>query len=230
MAFGDLVQWAEDTGTGVTTDTISFSAATAGNLLIIMASNSAPTTWGTAPSGYSVITQSPDATSTMGAIWYWKIAAGGETSAVVAWDNVNTYRLGMAEFEGAFEGSPLDVTAEDETNINTAVTSQASGTTATTAQNDELGLAFFGNERADFASNATAYTNSFVERAYYDGPTSPGRPGLAIASRVLTTTGTYSTTFSCTDTGTAMYGAIATFKKYVAAGGFTPRLALMGVG
>lgn len=222
MAFGDLVQWAEDTGTGVSTDTISFSAATAGNLLIVMGCLVAADTWGTAPTGYSVLTQVPDTTGLFTAIWYWKIAAGGETGATVAWGAIPNYRLGMAEFEGAFAASPLDVTAEDETNISTAVTSQASGTTATTAQADALGVAMFAGERADFFSNATAYTNSFVERAFYDGPASPGRPGLAIASRVLTATGTYSTTFSCTDTGTPMYGAIAVFKKAAAGGSIVP--------
>jgi hypothetical protein len=230
MAFGDFIQMAEDTGTGVSTDTIAFSAATAGNLLIVMAAISTADTWGTAPTGYTLLTQVPNGSGTMTSIWYYKIAAGGETGATVAWSGVQTYRLGMAEFEGAFDATPLDVTAEDETNISTAVTSQPSGTTATTAQNDALALAFFGGERGDFISNATAYTNSFTERAFYDGPTSPGRPGLAIASRVLSATGTYTTTFSCTDTGTPMYGAIAVFKKYVAAGGPTPRLSLLGVG
>lgn len=216
MAFGDTIQTVEGSGSGAASDTVTFSAAVSGNLLIIAVANSAAQTWGTAPTGFSVLSQVTDGSGNMSAIWYWKIAAGGETSFTIAWSNsITTWRWVGCEFEGAFAGSPLDVTAEDETNISTVVTSQASGTTGATAQNDEFAVAFFGADRADQVTDGRAYTNSFAEVVFSSTVDFVARPAIAIAKKVLSATGTQTTTFSTTDTGDEMYGAIGTWKKSV---------------
>jgi len=217
VAFGDLIQAASNNGSGVTSLAVTFSSATAGNLLIAAYSNSTAQTWGTAPSGWTLLTQVTDAAGNMSSIWYYKIAAGGETSVTATWDNSgSTVRGTVVEYEGAFSGAPLDQTAEDESNISTVVTSQASGTTGATAQADELLVAFFGADAVSNVQGTHSYTNSFVEDSFDINTT--GRAAVIIASLVVASTSTYTTTFSTTDTGDEMYGAIATFKKAVAGG------------
>ncbi len=218
MAFGDKIQSASTNTSGVTSITVNFSAATEGNLLIVAVGSSASQTWGTAPADWTLLTQVPDGSGNMSGIWYYKIATGGETSVTVTLSNISsTLRGALCEFEGPFADSPLDQTAENEDNISTPVTSQASGTTGTTTQADELLVAFFAADAANNVDAGRAYTNGFTEEEA--NFTNSGRAAAILAKLVVAATGTYSTTFSTTDTGDEMYGAIATFKKAAEAGG-----------
>jgi len=229
MAFGDITQTAQAHVSGVTTATASFSAATAGNLIVIGTASNTAQTWGTTPTDYNVGAQVTNGSGNMSGIFYWKIAVGGETSAALAWSNGGSNaRWAMMEVEGAFAASPLDQTIESEANISTAVTSQSTGTTGTTAQNDEVGIAFFASDSSETVETGRGYTNSYTERMWPNAVL--GRAGAWFATLVLSATGTTETTFSTSDTGDEMYGALLTFKKYVAAGGLTPRLSLLGVG
>jgi hypothetical protein len=221
MAFGDTVQSNSTSGTTVTSLAVTFSAAVAGNLLVAGFSSNIAQTWGTDPTGWTLIHQIPNATGQLAAIWYYKIAAGGETSVTATFDGSGSNCRGsVAEFEGAFNATPLDVAAESEANISTVVASQASGTTATTAQADELLVAFFASDAIQNVDGGRAYTNSFAEVI---APISPGgRAGATLVKLVVAATGTYSTTFTTTDPGDEQYGSIAAFKKAGAGASIVP--------
>lgn len=225
MPFGDLIQSNFATAaSGIAT--VTFSAATAGNLLIFGVGRSAALaageSWGT-PAGWSNLPNTPAATGNVGGVFYYKIAAGGETTVSSAASlEPGNFTAIVVEIEGPFAASPLDQTAEDETNLATVVTSQASGTTGTTAQADELLLAFFASDSQANIDGSRTYSNSFTE-LYFPTHANTARAHAFIASRVVAATGTYSTTFSCTDTGDEMYGAIATFKKSGGGGGTPTR-------
>ena len=230
MAQFDTIQTAEASSTSpaANTVTVSFSAAVAGNLLVAGFTRSQSVTWGADPSGWTAITGVPDAAGgSMASKWFYKIAAGGETTVTMTTTETGvTFRGVMAEFEGPFAASPLDVTAEDETNISTPVTSQTSGTTATTAQASELAVAFFGADRADTVTDGHAYSNSFTEVHFASTTSSTSRAMAALAKKVLSATGTQQCTFSTTDTGDDMYGAIATFKAAAGGGGLSIPVAM----
>jgi hypothetical protein len=184
------------------------------------------------PSGWTPGPQVPVSTGSLSSGSWWKISDGTETTVTISMTGTSTATIGgtLAQFEGPFEASPLDVTAENEASIGTGVTSIASGTTATTAQADELLVAVFGvSANQSWDNGSRAYSNSFTNVAV--GQDSTNRAGSAMAKLVVSATGTYTTTMSTTDTGSAAYGAILTFKKQAAAGGDTPHHALMlGIG
>lgn len=232
MAFGDIVNSAENSAASGAI-TVTFTAATAGNLLIFTIGRSAPLatgqTWGT-PTGWNGLTNSSINTGNIGGAWYYKIAAGGETT-VTSTESipVGNVRGQVIEFEGPFEASPLDKTAEDETNLSTVVTSQSTGTTAATAQNDELAVGFWSADQASNVETGRAYTNSFTE-VLWSSATNSARAACITARKVLSSTGAVECTFSTTDTGDEMYGAVATFKKQAAAGGRIFKLAGEGGG
>jgi hypothetical protein len=222
MAFGDLVRSAQvsSNNTGTVSPTLA-AGATAGNLLIAgvaSALTGSGWTW-TDPGGWTAISESGiDTTSVAANVagkWYYKIAAGGETSVTLATSATTGSRRGViVEFEGPFTVPPLDVAAEDETHKNTAgTTSQSTGTTSTTSQAAELAVAFFAADSATNVDGSRSYSNSFTEVIFADAADFAARAGAVLAKRVLSATGAYSCTFSVTDTGDEMYGAIATFKQ-----------------
>lgn len=215
MAFGDVVQAVQNSVASGSV-TVTFASAAAGNLLVFCVARStalAPAaTWGT-PTGWTMLTSTPDAVGNIGAAWYYKIAAGGETSVSSTESTPPGNGRGIVvEFAGPFAAAPLDVTAENESNLATVVTSQSSGTTPTTTQAAALAVAFFAIDSAINADGGRSYNNSFTEAIYADPTLNNARAAAACARRVLSTTGAYSTTFSCVDTGDEMYGAIAVFK------------------
>jgi hypothetical protein len=222
MAFGDTIQSVDVTAASGEI-TINFAAATAGNLLIVMegraVTHSAGGAWGP-PAGWAVIHDSGINIGLMAGALYYKIAAGGETQFLTAHTNeAGTAQAAFAEFEGPFAASPLDVSAENAASTSTVVTSISSGTTAVTAQNDELAIAGFASDRMDTVDGSRTYSNGFTEVIFTDASTA--RAAAMIAKKVLSATGTVECTFSVTDTGDEMYGAIATFKKFVGGGGGT---------
>jgi hypothetical protein len=218
MAFGAFVQQNTTTGaSGAATTPTLAAGATAGNLLILCVTRAS--TIGTPPTVTApAMTQlTATAAGNLSAVWYYAIAAGTETTVTLA-NETNTaasFRCTLAEYEGPFAAvSPLDVTAEDETNLASIVTTCTSGTTATTAQNVALAIAYFCGDSASAVDGGGTrnYTNSFTENLWESTAVSNSRAGHALASLVTSTTGTYTTTYSVTDTGDEMYGAIAVFK------------------
>jgi hypothetical protein len=189
------------------------AGATAGNLIAAMCTWNNPLTYATDPTGFTAGPRVPATTGNLSSATFWKIAAGGETAVTFGATGASPTTVGgfLAEFAGPFAASPLDKSAENEAHIGTAVTSCASGTTDATTQADELLLAFFGADQATLVEDGRAYTNSFTEVGI--SGTGVNRAASIIAKRVVSATGTYSTTFSTSDTGDEMYGAIMTFKK-----------------
>lgn len=220
MSFGDTIQTAKASGLSVDL-TVSFSAAVAGNLLIISEGRQTPMTAGGAwgpPTGWTILNSSPINSGNVAGAAYYKIAAGGETSATTTHTNIGgAGQCAFAEIEGPFAAIPLDVQAENETNLLTVVTSQSTGTTGTTAQNDELAIAAFAADQFQNIDGGRAYTNSFTEVAI--GDLSAARGTGWLSKKILTATGTVECTFSTTDPGDEMYGQMATFKKLGAGGG-----------
>lgn len=222
MAFGDTVQISPlgSNTSGEASATLS-AGATAGNLLVFVVSRAATTAtsgdWGTI-SGWTLGPFSPADGGNMCAAMWWKIAAGSETSATtVSTDEIGAWTAKIIEFEGPFDATPYDVEADDETNVSSTTTTKASGTTATTAVASSLAVAFFAID-AGVNFGTKQYSNSFTEVT--DG-ISGGRAALAVAKKVLSATGTQSTTLSYSSGGTAdeMYGAIAVWKGDGGGGG-----------
>ncbi|MGE0463258.1 MAG: hypothetical protein AB7Q16_17985 [Vicinamibacterales bacterium] len=212
-AFGDTTQ-TSPLGTSTSGDcsaTLS-AGATSGNLLVFTCARaSPPTDWGTAPSGFTL---GPNGIGAVGFAVWWKVATGGETTVTAAAPTTSgNWTALVVELEGPFHASPLDVVAESEANLSTTVTSQASGTTDLTTQDAALTLAFFA---IDAGSNfgTRQYSNSFTEVA---SGTSGARAAHAVARRVTTAVGTYSTTLSYSAGGTAdeMYGAIMVWRTTI---------------
>lgn len=222
MAFGDILHiYKASAASGEVTVNITTTPAV-GSLLVFgvgrSATHSAGGSWGT-PTNWNNILNSGINTGNMGAAWWYKIADGTETSVVTNGTNTQGNAQGfVVEFEGPFAAAPFDQVVENETNLSTAVTSQSTGTTGTTAQADELALAFFATVRFDTVDGGGTrnYTNSFTEAVATD--TTAARAGGFLARKVLSATGTVECTFSVTDTGDEMYGSAATFKKQAAGG------------
>lgn len=222
MAFSDVVQ-VSPTGSstsGEATATLS-AGATAGNLLVFAVARSSAhglpgAVWG-AITGWTAGPQTQlDPAGNMAAAVWWKIAAGGETT--VTTDDTNesgNWCAVIVEYEGPFTGG-FDVQAENEDNTASAVTSQTSGTTATTAVAQSLAVAVFMADNGGNVTDGRAYTNDFGEDAFAN---SGARASVLVASKVLSATGTVETTFSTTDTGDEMYGAVLVFSGTAGGGG-----------
>ena len=196
----------------VTVDLLS--NPTSGNLLVgFCIINQA--FWGiTTPTGFTLATIY-DGNSISGALYY-KISAGTEQTITFDWVSTGTaVGAWYGEFSG-FTTPTLDVSAENETNVNSPTQSVSSGTTASTTVNDTYALAFFGGEIGGNIDGGRTYTNSFTELAVWQN-TSTSRPGLFMASKTLVSTGTVETTYATTDTGDDIYAAVLVFRSAVTA-------------
>lgn len=195
--------------------------ATAGNLLIAVASNRAGQTYSD-PSGWNRIHDGTSAS--IATAWWWKVSDGTESSIAVTQSGSGNWTCTIAEYDDAIADSPFDVAAENEANIASVVASQSTGTTGTTSAANSIAIALFTGRSGTAMDADRAYTNSFAEDVFY-GPVT-NRPGHILASKVLSATGTVECTFSNSE-GTQSYGSIAVFK--LAGGGgptFQPAWAL----
>lgn len=87
--------------------TVNCTSATAGNLLVMPAIGGGNTTAPAAPANWT--RQSPKAgNSGCSACVMWKIATGGETSAVLALNAGTTWGAQILEFSGNASGTPTD--------------------------------------------------------------------------------------------------------------------------
>jgi hypothetical protein len=213
------------TGNGAT---IAKASVTAGSLLTLQTAyfrnpstglaEAIPTdsqgTWSTASAGVPGIASGLDSA---GSIFYQANVAAG-THTVTPQAN-NSKNCTLVEWSGATT-TPLDGSANAATNSFSG-TSQVTGTTATTAQADELSLTALGLAAAGgaadvgFTDPVSGYTtlqkqsNDLTDIAAFH------------AYKILVATGTQSATFNWTDTEAAQFcgAAIATFKASAAAGG-----------
>ncbi len=143
---------------------------------------------------------------------FYKLSVGTETDVDLTWTNVEELNIVVFEISG-LTTTPFDVHASDE---NTGQ-SVSTGTTATTAQNDEICISMASVDTGGNAQNGRDWTQSFTENNWESSGDS-GEPGLSVAKKTLSATGTVETTFSTTSAGDEMCGIVAAFKVAGAAG------------
>ena len=219
------------TGNGAT---IALTSVASGSLLTLQdsffratttgAGETVPTdtqgTWSIAQNGAPGNDTNSDGGS--GIFYQANVAAGTHTVTPQANSGHNAT---LAEWAGISTTTPFDVGANART-VNSSITSQVTGTTATTAQADELVLitlglgATVGSANVGFTDPVSGFTSLQVN------PNDSSDLATFHAYKVVAATGTQSATFNWTDSETGQYcGAnIATFKA-AAAGGDT----LMGM-
>jgi hypothetical protein len=206
------------TGNGAT---LTLNGVASGNLLTLQDSyfrgtstgiaEAVPTdtngTWSVASAGVPGIFSGKDNGS--GIFYQAAVAAGTHTVTPQANSDHNAT---LCEWSGAIS-SPLDVAANASTNAFTG-TSQVTGTTAATAQNDEISLivlglaANIGVTDVGFTDPVSGYTT--IQKVSNDLTT----VATFHAYKVLTAAGAQSATFNWTDTEADQFcgAAIATFK------------------
>lgn len=154
-------------------------------------------------------------------IWYQANAASG-THTVTPPATADGLNMSLVEWAGVATSTPLDVTASAQT--SDTGTSQATGTTATTAQADELvmiglGMAApVGNSDVGFTDPVTGFTTI---HKVVDNLTDIG---TFHAFKVVSSVGTQAATFNWThsEANQGRQAVIATFKA-AAAGGRTTK-------
>lgn len=202
--------------TGVTAPasySVTLSSPTVnGNFVVIIVASDA--TVGT-PSGFTLDRSQVNSNGH----YHWSaVTTGGETTWTV------TPNVSAAGVWYVAEISGLAASATDQvisTGSSSAATTRSTGTTGTTAQADELAFASFGSSQVGAAATFGAQTNSFVERIIDQITVTGGTNiGLAVASKVLSATGTVECTATIDAAGSAKStGILVTYK--VAAGGAT---------
>jgi len=202
-----LVQQASDTGVISTSPSVTLSStAIAGNLIVIGIGVDKNATSVTPPSGFTLI-QSYTSASVSGAMAY-KVANGTETTITWSLGTVGAAGCTMwaGEYRGTLSSGVLDVSVENDSGAG-AVSTLATGTTAATAQNDEIAIAMMMIDSVSVESYT--WDNSFS--SVYDDSETGGCGGLFVASKTLTTTGTQTSTCTWT-TADQAYACLATFK------------------
>ena len=208
MAIVELTAQRNTTGGAAATSvTFTYPATpTQGNLLIATFSWRGDTTVTGTPSGWSLATNSGNATGLDGAIYY-KIAGASEPT-------VHTWTLAVSnKFAGcASEWSGIVTTAPlDKTNLNNGTgTAGTCGLTGTLSQANELVIAMFSNiDIFTWASHDNG-SAEILEKASTGGSTTT-RNNLSLATKIVsaTTSVNYGATLSSSGTWVS---AVATFK------------------
>ena len=200
-------------GSGTSVNDTYLSTPTSGNVLITAISIDKNSGTITIPSGWTVIGATYVSGSVSGA-WAYKISDG--TEGTVTWNWATTQFdvvMWLAEYSGI---DTLDVQASADSGAS-SVTSQSSGTTGTTDIATAHAFAIFGVDTFDNVDGGRTYSNSFTEidaRAL-------DSPGLMIAEKVLSATGTQECTYATTDGGDQMFGKISVFNLAAGGGGST---------
>jgi hypothetical protein len=177
------------------------ATATAGRLLVAVAMIGTTVSHVTIPSGWTTLV-SRDHNSLLycGLICY-KVAAGNETGATFSVNNgATSIHIAAYQYSGITASSPADKSTSNDDGGG-LVTTRATGTTATTAQADELiitAVGWTGSVTSPTWANATTLHNI-------------GSGGLMTGERIVSATGTYSDTASWT-TGRFANLLIGTFK------------------
>ena len=209
---------ADSGGTGSTSQAITFdSTPTEGNLLVVGVAfrdddgASDPTISGT---GWTLVHRKRSGASEAGGVMFWKIAGSSEPTAVtVSWANSVRNKMFGLEYshDNGFNG--IDV-AQDADSGSSTVTSQSTGTTAASADEDRLVVAMFCLLTGTNWSAGRAYTNGLSEIGLSLGGVG-GQPGMYVANDVDAAQGTHESTFSTSGSGSAAYGIVAVFDTIV---------------
>jgi len=198
-----------ETAGGVSIVTVNIAAPASGSLIVTAVAIDKSSGGLTVPAGFTLIHDYDSANVSGG--FAFKVSNGTETA--VTWDWVTNTPAGNAAWVAVYTGltsDPFDVKVEADSGV-TAVTSQTTGTTASTTQADELAVAVMATDTGENADTGRDWTNGFTEFGFSFDP-GAGQAGLSIADKVLSAIGTVETTFSTTDVGDQMWASVATFK------------------
>jgi hypothetical protein len=179
----------------------SFSAApTANHLLVAIVGTDISVTINT-PGGWSAAMNQRGAP---GQAIFYKVAGGSESNTVTVTVSSGT-QLGLQiyEYSGVATTSPLDQTASSTGSSN----SPSSGSVTTTGANDLLIAGVVIQANTSFSN----WTNSFNEESDFNNTGGSPKRSYAGADRIVTATGTNSTTATTTVLG-AWRGQIVSFK------------------
>ena len=191
----------------------TITAPASGSLIVTaLAVDKSSGTISAVPTGFTAVGTAYVSSSVSGWMAY-KVSDGTETSVQWSWTTSQKASAWVGVWTGVdTSGDPKDQSAQNDSGA-TAVTSLASGTTGTTTQDNELAIATFMADTYDSVNTGRSYSDSFTELDFSVSATDPSlsNPGLFIATKDLSATGTQSTTYSCSDTGDQMCAYIATF-------------------
>ena len=222
MAFGDITQSAESYSTSsATTHATTFGSTPASGALLVATHMTGATTSDGCASGGNEWTSSlriTNATEADETEIYHRIAEASEATEVTATGSgSDEHGLILIEFDGGTngwkaEGDVLDVAEADARDASG--TTFAVGPTAETAQNNEVGVAAVYT-RSLSNNDDTAWTNSYVGDLSRVGASSA--KSIAVATKVLTTTGAQSTTHTFENSAVSQ-GGLVTYMEAAAGG------------
>lgn len=215
-----LVQSKSYTGTAASSHSIVLDAGpTQGNLLVLSVVSDATVN---TPSGWTVVNSAVDDTGTY---MYTKDAGAGE-SATITVSPSSSAALAMA----VLEYSGMTASSLDKTQKATAQdTPVSTGTTATTAQADEVLVGMVGINQ-NSSRTISSWSNSFVQQFNVATGSGPSHVRLGVALLTVSSTGTYETAATLSGGQTHCSGIIGTFKIAGAAAGQPTVKRMGGVG
>jgi len=193
-----------------TSPSATFASATvSGNLLIGLMAMQANRVLSASPSGWSARrTQQNTSGSAVTAELADKTSDGTETSVTWTATAGTGWSVAIEEHDDAVSG--YDTSASNASNIATAVTSQPSGTATNTAA-DALVIAAFVAQNGNNTDGGRSLTNSFTETTMAGGGGGTARPMALLARKVVSASASQSCTFSTTDVGDEMWGALSIY-------------------
>ncbi|MDQ3123938.1 MAG: hypothetical protein M3Q14_04635 [bacterium] len=183
----------------------TLTAATSGNMIIVICGAPVSTTLSISTAGFSTAINETG-TSSQGI--FYKVSIGGETTITCA--STVSARLGIQvyEYSGMITTSPIDGTPGSSTGTST---SASSGSTTTTTSDVLLiaGVTVVGNNAF------SAWSNTFTERAdFVNTGANASRGTYGGSDRQVTSAGTYTTTGTL-GVSLAWRGQIVAFKAII---------------
>lgn len=208
FGFGDITKFAYIGFKNATVITNLGSNPTAGNLLLLAISSQTGSDQLTVEPGDGfVLLTMVNPSSAAEWRWYWKISDGTEASAQVTWlSTLFEHAQLYAEYEWDDLGPPTISTNENETEINGFVNSLGTGAVTPDTSNNIV-IAFHGSNEGQRHFTGQAIDGSWTEDI---GFADNDDAGIKFSS-LVNVTGSQEATHSDSDSGGAMYGAIAAF-------------------
>ena len=215
---GDYIQYAHVTSTTARTLTVDtgdgWVAPKPGNIIFAVGSYrlTASLSSITIPSGFTLIQESLLLTSA--GFVAWKVADGTETSfsATTSGGTLSTEMLAIIEFPGiGLNSATLHDSDIDTSKRNSNTKTVTTGTSTLAASRGcayGFAMPFSGN---NWEPATCSWDNDFVAQAAILSPGTPGRACVYVATKVLVESGDYTSTFTTTDTGNNIIGAMAIF-------------------
>lgn len=203
-----IASLATATWTSSGTKTLTFSAVSAGSVLVVIGSSAGGSdTWANPTSGWTAGPKT-DGTRDFTSVTYWRIADGSETSFSID-APAGAGNLVGAKITGFAGTATLEDSSEIESHITGSAVTSIGPISGSNSFADAAVLVLYGSDRFDTIDDGQSYTGSFaeVERNSVGG----SRVGAWIAGKVVSSAGTQSTTFSCVDTGDQIYAAMLVF-------------------